>query len=175
MSRRWVVLLIFFCVQAEAKFNLALGYYAPMERKASGEHGDILGGMNLQISRAWQKWQAILEAAKYESTSGRVPINMKLERQELMPWIRYSAKPEDRWSPFAAIGVGFYKDRVKTQFYEQVGYYSSRWEWMAGVGVGYSAQLFKNFKYEIELRMNYQFVAEKEIPAMNMRIVSEIF
>lgn len=95
---------------------------------------------------------AMLETSRSERDSGSGSLRVHSESTMLAAWGRYEIFPEQRWIPFATLGLGTYFDNVTTHFQDSRSSNNGRRDFV-GVGAGASTVFWEHFLVEAEGRV----------------------
>lgn len=156
-----LIILLLWGHFASAQVTLAIGYNSRFERASNDQEFAETRAPSFGVGYRWNHWQMHVEYQTHYSEAYNSPLGLERRYEELVLWGRYVPQFFERWSPYIALGVGAYRDRVKALFRDQSFSEQGQPEWLWGGGLGFEWQIFNDWYAELETRMAYPLVERK--------------
>ena len=131
-------------------YAFGLGMESRFQREVNPDYNDMKNMGELYGKNRFWPWSLVVEAGQEGRESSSGSLSVRAESTSLQLWSRYEFR--EHWSPFLAVGLGDYFDRVETKFQGSTDVRNGTRN-MIGFGAGMSTVFWRYLLVELEGRM----------------------
>ncbi len=91
---------------------------------------------NFNLGFGYQSFVFLLEQAQYQDRSGNSTLSVERLQTDYLLWSHYRAMSWNRLVPYLGAGLGFYQEKVTTQFAGSISTNNSKAKFLGGVAFG---------------------------------------
>jgi hypothetical protein len=150
----WFALLLLFTAPAAfAEPIMAIGVNTVYETAADGRTIESKTPVSVRGGYRFEIADVFLEYTNFRSSSGTSMVYVSREHQELIAWARHILRPDWRFSPYAALGVGVQNDHIDTVLASQTSSDNGALQAMAAASAGVRARIYDQLDLQFEGRL----------------------
>jgi hypothetical protein len=136
----------------QSDFSMGFGMESRAQRDVNPDYVNPLYSGQLFAKLRLKPWDLVLETSRSERDSGSGSLRVHSESTLLGAWGRYEFTPDREWTPYAALGMGNYFDKVSTSFQDSQADRGGNRKFL-GLSAGVSAIFWEHLIVEGEGRI----------------------